>query len=87
MRIKVLSDGRVLQGTATDIVRQMQYLAFGKEQKPLSEYIDWLKTHLENQNGITLSVVGATPAERAESFLRALGAAGLVEFDPEPPKK
>ena len=42
MRIRMMSDGRVFQGTPKQIVEAMQYIAFGQEHRSLGEYIDWL---------------------------------------------
>ena len=41
MRIRMLADGRVLEGTAKQIAEAMHALAFGQENRTLSQYIDW----------------------------------------------
>ena len=38
----VMRDGRVFQGTALQIVKAMQDIAFGVEQMTLDQYIDWV---------------------------------------------
>ena len=38
----VMRDGRVFRGTAVQIVKAMQDIAFGVEQFTLPEYIDWV---------------------------------------------
>ena len=42
MRIRIVSDGRVLEGTTEQTMQQLQNLAFGKEEATLAEYVDWL---------------------------------------------
>ena len=46
MRIRMMADGRVLEGTAKQIAEAMHALAFGQESRSLSEYIDWPSTRL-----------------------------------------
>ena len=41
MRIRMMADGRALEGTAKQIAEAMHALAFGQENRTLSEYIDW----------------------------------------------
>lgn len=79
MRVKIEADGRVLMGTASDIVKQMQYLAFGKEEQSLCDYLEWLRDRIEQQTGARIEYGGATGKERAESFVLALAGAGLIE--------
>ena len=78
MRIRIVSDGRVLLGTAEQIVRQLQYLAFGLEDASLDEYVDWLAAQVGRQEGVELRVEGATGREKAEALLRELIGAGLA---------
>ncbi len=40
MKIRITSDGRVLDGAPKQIVQTMHYLAFGQEEHVLGEYID-----------------------------------------------
>jgi len=79
MRIKILSDGRVLEGTAEQIVQQMQYLAFGQEDRSLGEYVDWLKAQVERMESISLDVHGDTGPEKAKSLVHAMLESGLAE--------
>ena len=60
MRIKITSDGRVLEGTAKQIVEAMHYVAFGQEQRTLSEYIDWAVDQASRMNELDLKVEGET---------------------------
>ena len=55
-----LADGRVLEGTAKQIAESMHALAFGQENRTLSEYIDWAVDQARRMNEIELDVTGAT---------------------------
>ena len=79
MRIKITSDGRVLEGTAKQIVEAMHYVAFGQEQRTLSEYIDWAVDQASRMNEIDLKVEGETDEEKAASLVDAMLEAGLAE--------
>ncbi len=54
MRIRMLRDGRVFQGTPKQIVEAMQYIAFGQENRTLGEYIDWLVDQVQRLESIDL---------------------------------
>ena len=79
MRIKITADGRVLQGTAKQIVEAMQYVAFGQQDRTLTEYIDWAAEQASRMNEVDLRITGSTDEERAESLVRAMLEAGLAE--------
>jgi len=79
MRIKITSDGRVLQGTAKQIVEAMQYVAFGQENRTLSEYIDWAADQARRMNEIDLPITGSTDEEKAKSLVQAMLEAGMAE--------
>ena len=79
MRIRLMSDGRVLEGTAKQIVEAMQYIAFGQETRTLGEYIDWLTGQVERLEQIALNVEGDTDEEKAKSLVQAMLEAGLAE--------
>ena len=79
MRIRLMSDGRVLEGTAKQIVEAMQYIAFGQETRTLGEYIDWLVGQVERLEQIALHVEGDTDEEKAKSLVQAMLGAGLAE--------
>lgn len=79
MRIKITSDGRVLQGTAKQIVEAMQYVAFGQQDRTLTEYIDWAAEQASRMNEVDLRITGSTDEERAESLVRAMLKVGLAE--------
>jgi hypothetical protein len=79
MRIRITSDGRVLEGTAKQIVEAMHYVAFGQEQRTLGEYIDWAVDQATRMNEIDLKVEGETDEEKAASLVDAMLKAGLAE--------
>ena len=79
MRIRLMSDGRVLEGTAKQIVEAMQYIAFGQETRTLGEYIDWLTDQVERLEQTALHVEGDTDEEKAASLVDAMLANGLAE--------
>lgn len=75
----VQGDGRVLEGTAKQIVEAMHYVAFGQEQRTLSEYIDWAVDQASRMNELDLKVEGETDDEKAASLVEAMLGAGLAE--------
>jgi len=79
MRIRMMSDGRVFQGTPKQIVEAMQYIAFGQEQRSLGEYIDWLVDQVQRLESIELKVEGDTDEEKAASLVQAMLGSGLAE--------
>ena len=79
MRIKINADGRVLEGTAKQIVEAMQYVAFGQQDRTLTEYIDWAAEMASRMNEVDLRITGSTDEERAESLVRGMLETGLAE--------
>jgi hypothetical protein len=75
----MMADGRVLEGTAKQIAEAMHALAFGQENRKLSEYIDWAVDQARRMNEIDLEVEGETDDEKAQSLVRAMLTAGLAE--------
>ena len=59
MRI-TMRDGRVFQGTALQIVRAMQDIAFGVDDFTLPEYIDWVVANARRFEAVELKVERAT---------------------------
>jgi hypothetical protein len=57
----------------------MHALAFGQENRTLSEYIDWAVDQARRMNEIDLEVTGATDDEKANALVRAMLAAGLAQ--------
>ncbi len=79
MRIRMMADGRVLEGTAKQIAEAMHALAFGQENRTLSGYIDWAIDQARRMNEIDMQVEGDTDDEEARSLVRAMLEAGLAE--------
>lgn len=79
MRVRIVEDGRVLQGTPLQMVQMMQQVAFGREEQPVGEYIDWVKSQVARFMGVTLEVSGETPEDKARSLIDELLRAGFVE--------
>ena len=79
MRIRMMSDGRVFQGTPKQIVEAMQYIAFGQEHRSLGEYIDWLVDQVQRLESTDLKVEGDTDEEKAASLVQAMLGSGLAE--------
>ena len=79
MRIRMLNDGRVFQGTAKQIVEAMKYIAFGQEHRSLGEYIDWLVDQVQRLESTELKVEGDTDEEKAASLVQAMLGSGLAE--------
>ena len=79
MRIRMMSDGRVFEGTPKQIVEAMQYIAFGQEHRTLGEYIDWLVDQVQRLESMELKVEGDTDEEKAASLVQVILAAGLAE--------
>jgi hypothetical protein len=74
----MMKDGRVFQGTASQIVRGMQAIAFGVENLTLSEYTDWVVTNALKFEEIDLHVKGRTDEELAESLVEEMLRTGLA---------
>ncbi|MCK9521437.1 MAG: hypothetical protein M0R76_00125 [Proteobacteria bacterium] len=79
MRIRMLRDGRVFQGTPKQIVEAMQYIAFGQENRTLGEYIDWLVDQVQRLESIDLNVEGETDEDKAAALVQAMMGSGLAE--------
>jgi hypothetical protein len=79
MRLRITADGRVLEGTAKQIAEAMHALAFGQENRTLSEYIDWAVDQARRMNEIDLEVTGTTDDDKASALVRAMLAAGLAQ--------
>jgi hypothetical protein len=77
MRIR-MKDGRVFGGTALQIVRSMQDVAFNAETFTLTEYIAWVVQNASDIEGVDLDVRGTAESDRAESLVRELVRARLA---------
>jgi hypothetical protein len=74
----VMRDGRVFQGTALQIVKSMQDIAFGVEQMTLDQYIDWVVDNARRFEEVELTVAGETSEERAKALVAEMVRAGLA---------
>ena len=77
MRIR-MKDGRVFQGTALQIVRAMQDVAFGVKDFTVHAYINWVVRNVRDFEAVEIEVSGATDEEKAESLVRAMLEHGLA---------
>jgi hypothetical protein len=68
----------VFQGTALQIVKAMQDIAFGVEQMTLDQYIDWVVQNARRFEKVDLAVAGETTEERAKGLVNAMIAKGLA---------
>jgi hypothetical protein len=78
IRIRIVADGRVLQGTPKQIVEAMRSIAFGQENRTLSKYIDSSVDMARRMTSVELRVEGDTDDERVASFVNAMIMAGLA---------
>ncbi len=74
----VMRDGRVFRGTAVQIVKAMQDIAFGVEQFTLPEYIDWVVQNAAKFEEVELRVAGETDEEKAASLVAEMIRTGLT---------
>ena len=79
MRIRIVDDGRILQGTPLQMVQQMQSVAFGREELTVVEYVDWVANQLATMMAVQLDVRGATADERTRSLIDELLRTGFAE--------
>jgi hypothetical protein len=74
----VMRDGRVFRGTAVQIVKAMQDIAFGVEQFTLPEYIDWVVQNAAKFEEVELKIAGETDEEKAASLVAEMIRTGLT---------
>jgi ribosomal protein S3 len=74
----VMRDGRVFRGTAVQIVKAMQDIAFGVEQFTLPEYIDWVVQNAAKFEEVELKVTGETDEEKAAALVAEMIRTGLT---------
>ena len=72
MRIEVVGDGHVFEGTPKQILMQMKSLAFGAEHMSMREYIEGNVANIARGFGIAFKLTGETDEELAESFLQQM---------------
>ena len=74
----VMRDGRVFQGTAVQIVRAMQDIAFGVEDFTLPQYIEWVVANARKFEEVELDVKGTSEEELAASLVAEMVRTGLT---------
>lgn len=78
MKIRV-QDGRVYQGTARQIVQQMQDISMGAPAMTLGQYVDWVAARAGTFEGVAIEPKGTTDDEKCASLLEQMIARGLAE--------
>jgi hypothetical protein len=78
VRVKLRDEGRIFEGTATQVVQQMQRTAIFAAHLSLGEYVDWCVQNA-GQMGLGVKVTGATTDERCGSLLDEMIATGFAE--------
>ena len=68
----------MFQGTALQIVKAMQDIAFGVERMTLDHYIDWVVQNAQRFEEVELKVAGETTEERAKALVDQMLAKGLA---------
>ena len=73
-RFKIIlkNDDRIHEGTSLEIIDQMKYLAWGWENKPVTDYIDWMIEKLKTFPGIEVNITEKTLEMKAEQFIAIL---------------
>ena len=74
-----MRDGRVFQGTALQIVKAMQDIAFGVDDFTVPQYIEWVVANARKFEEVELDVKGETDEELAASLVDEMVRAGLAE--------
>ena len=78
MRVRLRDEGRIFEGTATQVVQQMQRTAIFAAHLGLGEYVDWCVQNA-GQMGLGVKVTGDTTDERCASLLDEMIATGFAE--------
>lgn len=81
MRVRLLDNGRVLEGTAFEIVDEMREGQFGGDDLTVAQYVDQVCARVKKWHGVDLRIDGETGEEKAEKLVDALIEAGLAEHD------
>jgi hypothetical protein len=74
----VMRDGRVFQGTALQIVKAMQDIAFGVDDFTVPKYIEWVVANARKFEEVKLDVKGNTDDELAASLVAEMIRTGLT---------
>ena len=74
-----MRDGRVFRGTALQIVKAMQDIAFGVDDYTVREYIDWVAANARKFEEVELAIAGETDEARAAILVDEMVRTGLAE--------
>jgi hypothetical protein len=74
----VMRDGRVFQGTALQIVKAMQDIAFGVDDFTVPKYIEWVVANARKFEEVELDVKSETDEELAASLVAEMIRTGLT---------
>jgi hypothetical protein len=78
LRLRLLSNGRVLRGSPESIVQQMYAGSIARDPSTLTDHVDALVEHIAERSGTRLNVADGDPSVRAKALLAALVSAGLA---------
>ena len=73
-----MRDGRVFQGTALQIVKAMQDIAFGVDDFTVPQYIEWVVANARRFEEVELVIKGDTDEEKAAVLVSEMLRAGLA---------
>ena len=78
MRIRLRNEGRIFEGTANQVVQQMQRTAIFAAHLSLAEYVDWC---VQNAGlmGLDVKVTGEDVDERCASLVAEMIRVGVAE--------
>jgi len=74
----VMRDDRVFEGTALQIVRAMQGLAFDVDDLTVAKYIEWVVANVQKFEGVALTIDGDTNDALAASLVDEMIRAGVT---------
>ncbi|HQP37529.1 MAG TPA: hypothetical protein PLI95_20230 [Polyangiaceae bacterium] len=74
----VMRDGRVFRGTAVQIVKAIQDIAFGVEDFTVPKYIDWVAQNAAKFEEVEVKITGETDEEQAASLVAEMIRTGLT---------
>ncbi|MBC7977445.1 MAG: hypothetical protein H7138_20925 [Myxococcales bacterium] len=75
-----MRDHQVFEGTALQIMRQMQDLAFGAPE-PLADYLAWVASNARKMDGVELAIHGDTDDELAAFFVAEMARCKLARIE------
>jgi hypothetical protein len=78
MRIRLRNEGRIFEGTANQVVQQMQQTAIFAAHLSLAEYVDWCVQNA-GQMGLEVKVTGQGEDERCASLVVEMLRVGVAE--------